>query len=49
MHLWDFEGALDMFGQLDKGFKYREIETCGQIFLTCAVFHNMMLSKMVCE
>jgi hypothetical protein len=34
---------------LDKGFKYREIETWGQIFLTCAVLHNMMLSKMVWE
>jgi hypothetical protein len=30
-------------------FKYRDVKTCGQIFLTCAVLHNMMLSKMVRE
>ena len=34
---------------LDKGFKYRDVKTCGQIFLTCAVLHNMMLSEMVQE
>jgi len=34
---------------LDKGFKYRDIDICGQIFLTCAVLHNMMLSEMVRE
>ena len=34
---------------LDKGFKHRDVKTCGQIFLTCAVLHNMMLSKMVRE
>jgi len=37
------------WASLDKGFKYREIKTCGQIFLTCAVLHNMMLSEMVRE
>ena len=31
---------------LDKGFKYRDIKVCGQIFLTCAVLHNMMLREM---
>ena len=30
-------------------FKYRDVKTCGQIFLTCAVLHNMMLSEMVRE
>jgi hypothetical protein len=34
---------------LDKGFKYRKMKTCGEIFLTCAVLHNMMLSEMVRE
>ncbi len=34
---------------LDKGFKYREVKTCGDIFLTCAVLHNMMLGEMVRE
>ena len=37
------------WASLVKGLKYREIKTCGQIFLTCAVLHNMMLSKMVRE
>ena len=37
------------WASLDKGFKYREVKTCGKIFLTCAVLHNMMVSKMVRE
>jgi hypothetical protein len=37
------------WASLDKGFKYRDVKTCGQIFLTCAVLHNMMLSEMVRE
>jgi len=37
------------WASLDKGFKYRDVMTCGQIFLTCAVLHNMMLSEMVRE
>ena len=36
------------WASLDKG-KYREVKTCGEIFLTCAVLHNMMVSKMVRE
>ncbi len=35
------------WASLDKGFKYREMKTCCEIFLTCAVLHNMMLSEMV--
>ena len=31
------------WASLDQGFKYREI------FLTCAVLHNMMLGKMLKE
>ncbi len=43
-------GILKMhWASLDKGFKYLEVQTCGQIFMTCAVLHNMMLSKMVRE
>jgi len=34
---------------LNKGFKYLEVQTCGKIFMTCAVLHNMMLSEMVRE
>ena len=34
---------------LDRGFKYRKMQTCQQIFWTCAVLHNMMLSEMVRE
>jgi hypothetical protein len=34
---------------LDNGFKYREMKICGDIFLTCAVLHNMMLTEMVRE
>ena len=37
------------WASLDKGFKYREVKTCGEIFLTCAVLHNMMLGEMVRE
>ena len=37
------------WASLDKGFKYLEVQTCGQIFMTCAVLHNMMLSEMVRE
>jgi hypothetical protein len=37
------------WASLDKGFKYRKMKTCGEIFLTCAVLHNMMLSEMVRE
>jgi hypothetical protein len=37
------------WASLDKGFKYLEVETCGHIFMTCAVLHNMMLSEMVRE
>ena len=37
------------WASLNKGFKYREVKTCGEIFLTCAVLHNMMLSEMVQE
>jgi hypothetical protein len=37
------------WSSLDKGFKYREMQKCGDIFITCAVLHNMMLSKMVRE
>jgi len=37
------------WASLDKGFKYRDVKTCGQIFFTCAVLHNMMLSEMVRE
>jgi len=33
------------WASLDKGFKYRDVKTCGQIFLTCVVLHNMMLSE----
>jgi hypothetical protein len=35
------------WASLDKGFKYLDIETCGHMFMTCAVLHNMMLSKML--
>jgi hypothetical protein len=38
-----------MFGILKGRFKYRDVKTCGQIYLTCAVLHNMMLSEMVRE
>ena len=31
---------------LDKRFKYRTTKFCRDIFVTCAVLHNMMLSKM---
>ena len=34
---------------LDKGFKYLDVETCGHIFMTCAVLHNMKLSEMMQE
>ena len=37
------------WASLHKGFKYRDVKTCGQIFFTCAVLHNMMLSEMVRE
>ncbi len=37
------------WGSFDKRFKYLDIKTCGQIFMTCAVLHNMMLSEMVRE
>jgi hypothetical protein len=37
------------WASLDKGFKYREVKTCGEIFITCAVLHNMMLGEMVRE
>ncbi len=37
------------WASLDKGFEYRDLKTCGHIFLTCAVLHNMMLSAMVRE
>ena len=37
------------WASLDKGFKYRDVKTCGEIFLTCAVLHNMMLGEMVRE
>ena len=37
------------WASLDKGFKYRDVKTCEQIFFTCAVLHNMMLSEMVRE
>jgi hypothetical protein len=37
------------WASLDKGFKYRDVKTCGHIFLTCAVLHIMMLSEMVRE
>ncbi len=37
------------WASLDKGFKYRDVKTCGEIFLTCAVLHNMMVSEMVRE
>ena len=37
------------WGCLDRGFKYRQIKVCGDIFRTCAVLHNMMLSEMVRE
>ncbi len=26
------------WASLDKGFKYRDVKTCGQIFLTCEPF-----------
>ena len=34
---------------LDKGYKYRKMKTCGEIFLACAVLHKMILSEMVRE
>jgi len=37
------------WASLDQGFKYRDVKTCGEIFLTCAVLHNMMLGEMVRE
>ena len=37
------------WASLDKGFKYRKVKTCGDIFLTCAVLHNMMLGEMMRE
>jgi hypothetical protein len=37
------------WSSLDKGFKYRRMKVCQDIFLTCAVLHNMMLSEMVHE
>ena len=37
------------WASLDKGFKYLDVKTCGHIFMTCAVLHNMMLSEMVRE
>ena len=37
------------WASLDKGFKYRKVKTCGNIFLTCAVLHNMMLGEMMRE
>ncbi len=37
------------WASLNQGFKYREVKTCGEIFLTCAVLHNMMLGEMVRE
>ena len=37
------------WASLDQGFKYREVKTCGDIFLTCAVLHNMMLVEMLRE
>jgi hypothetical protein len=33
------------WGCLDRGFKYRQIKVCGDIFRTCAVLYNMMLSE----
>ena len=35
------------WGCLDRGFKHRKMKVCGDIFRTCAVLHNMMLSEMV--
>ncbi len=46
---WVFGILKGRWASLDKGFKYRDVNTCGQIFLTCAVLHNMMLSEMVQE
>ena len=37
------------WGCLDRGFKHRQMKVCGDIFRTCAVLHNMMLSEMVRE
>jgi hypothetical protein len=37
------------WGCLDRGFKHRKMKVCGDIFRTCAVLHNMMLSEMVTE
>ncbi len=37
------------WGCLDRGFKHRKMKVCGDIFTTCAVLHNMMLTEMVSE
>jgi hypothetical protein len=37
------------WGCLDRGFKHRKMKVCGDIFRTCAVLHNMMLTEMVSE
>jgi hypothetical protein len=44
-----FEILKSRWGCLDRGFKYRQIKVCRDIFQTCAVLHNMMLSEMVRE
>ncbi len=35
------------WGCLDRGFKHRQMKVCEDIFQTCAVLHNMMLSEMM--
>ena len=47
MCFWDYEKAC--WSSLDKGFKYREMKKCGDIFITCAVLHNITLGEMVRE
>ncbi len=37
------------WGSRDRGFKHRQMKVCRDIFRTCAVLHNMMLSEMVRE
>ena len=37
------------WGCLDRGFKHRKMKAYGDIFRTCTVLHNMMLTEMVSE